>query len=82
MDSLEVQAEAMAAKIGIAPEQVRAIIATLKEKLGLGEDRDAAVRHTAEETGVSQGKISELLGQLGGGDLANKVGNFAKSLLG
>lgn len=82
MDALEVQAEAMAARVGIAPEQVRAVIATLKEKLGLGQDQQTAITETAQETGVPRDKITDLLGQIGGGDLASKVGHFAKSLLG
>jgi hypothetical protein len=62
----------LAAKVGLPPEQVKALTDTLGSKLGgQGTDGDpmAALTETAGEHGVPLEKLQEMLAGVGGPDL-------------
>ena len=61
--------EAIAAQIGVTPEQMQALMAEISAKIGSGETSVAALAETAAEHGVSADKLQELLGTFGGDDL-------------
>ncbi len=82
-DVLESQAEEIASKAGIPPDQVKEISATLQSNLGDGSDQMAAIEKTAAAHGVPVDKIQELLGHAGSSDdLTAELGSLAKGLLG
>lgn len=82
-DNLESQAEAIAGKAGISPDQVKAIGDTLQSQLGNGSDQMAALEATAQQHGIPVDKIQEVLGHAGSsGDLMGEIGGMAKGLLG
>jgi hypothetical protein len=82
-DNLESQAEAIAGKAGISPDQVKAISSTLQAKLGDGSDQMTALKQTAAEHGIPVDKIQEVLNHAGSSDdLASEIGGLAKGLLG
>lgn len=82
-DNLESQAESIAAKAGISPDQVRSISSSLQSQLGDGSNQVAALESVAQQHGLPVDKIQEVLGHAGGsGDLAGTIGGFAKSFLG
>jgi hypothetical protein len=58
--------EAIAAKIGVSPEQMQALMTEIGGKIGGGETSVSALAETAAEHGVSADKLQELLGQFGG----------------
>ncbi|MEC7933376.1 MAG: hypothetical protein VX218_13940 [Pseudomonadota bacterium] len=58
--------EAIAAQIGVTPEQMQALMAEISAKIGAGETSVAARAETAAEHGVSADKLQELLGTFGG----------------
>ena len=58
--------EAIAAQIGVTPEQMQALMAEISAKIGSGETSVAALAETAAEHGVSADKLPELLGTFGG----------------
>ena len=82
-DVLESQAEEIASKAGISPDQVKEISATLQSNIGDGSDQMTALEKTAAAHGVPVDKIQELLGHAGSsGDLTAELGGLAKSFLG
>ena len=82
-DTLESQAEAIAGKAGVTPDQVKAIGDTIRAQLGDGSNHVAALESAAAQHGIPVDKIQEILGHAGSsGDLASELGGVAKSLLG
>ncbi len=69
--------EAIAAKIGVSPEQMQALMTEISGKIGGGETSVAALAETASEHGVSADKLQELLGQFGGPEaILGKLGGM------
>ncbi|SCW52342.1 hypothetical protein SAMN02927924_01021 [Sphingobium faniae] len=69
--------EAVAAKIGVSPEQMQALMAEISGKIGGGETSVAALAETAAEHGVSADKLQELLGHFGGPEaILGKLGGM------
>ena len=82
-DVLESNAEEIAGKAGISPDQVKSISATLQSNFGDGSDPAAALEKTAAAHGLPVDKIQELLGHAGSdGNLTSGLGGLAKGLLG
>ncbi|EQB03315.1 hypothetical protein FHS51_000841 [Sphingobium wenxiniae] len=69
--------EAIAAKIGVSPEQMQALMSEIGGKIGGGETSVSALAETAAEHGVSADKLQELLGQFGGPEaILGKLGSL------
>jgi hypothetical protein len=64
-DSLMSQADDLAGKVGISPDQVQSIANTIQAKVGNGSDQMAAIEETAREHGLPVDKVQELLGHIG-----------------
>jgi len=78
-DNLESQADAIAAKVGISADQVRAISNTVQANLTSSEGNPAAaLEAAAAQHGVSVSTIQEILNH--GGGLESELGDFAGSL--
>lgn len=78
-DNLESQADAIAAKVGISADQVRAISNSVQANLTSSEGNPAAaLEAAAAQHGVSVGTIQEILNY--GGGLESELGDFAGSL--
>ena len=58
--------EAVAAQIGVTPEQMQALMREIAAKIGSGETSVAALAETAAEHGVSADKLQQLMGSFGG----------------
>ncbi|MBJ7444385.1 MAG: hypothetical protein JHD32_08770 [Sphingobium sp.] len=69
--------EAIAAQIGVTPEQMQGLMTEISGKIGSGETSVAALAETAAEHGVSADKLQELLGQFGGPEaILGKLGGM------
>ena len=69
--------EAVAAKIGVSPEQMQALFTEISGKIGSGETSVAALAETAAAHGVSADRLQEVLGQFGGPEaLLGKLGGM------
>jgi len=78
-DNIEGNLEAIADKVGIAPEQVKAITNSVQANLTSSEGNPAAaLEATAALHGVSVDTIQEILNH--GGGLESELGDFAGSL--
>jgi len=78
-DNLESQADAIAAKVGISADQVRAISNSVQANLTSSEGNPAAaLEAAAAQHGVSVSTIQEILNH--GGGLESELGDFAGSL--
>jgi hypothetical protein len=78
-DNLESQADAIAAKVGISADQVKAVSNTVQANLTSSEGNPAAaVEAAAAQHGLSVSTIQEILYH--GGGLENELGDFAGSL--
>ncbi|EAT09962.1 hypothetical protein SKA58_05875 [Sphingomonas sp. SKA58] len=58
--------EAVAAQIGVTPEQMQALMSEIAAKIGSGETSVAALAETAAEHGVSADKLQQLMAGFGG----------------
>jgi len=78
-DNIESSLEAIADKVGIPADQVKAIANTFQANLTSSEGNPAAaIEATAAQLGVSVESIQEILNH--GGGLASELGDFAGSL--
>ncbi len=69
--------EAIAAQIGMTPEQMQGLMSEISAKIGSGETSVSALAETAAEHGVSADKLQELLGTFGGPEaILGKLGGF------
>ncbi|GBH29222.1 hypothetical protein MBESOW_P0475 [Sphingobium xenophagum] len=69
--------EAIAAQIGLTPEQMQGLMSEISGKIGSGETSVAALAETAAEHGVSADKLQELLAQFGGPEaILGKLGGM------
>jgi hypothetical protein len=69
--------EAIAAQIGVTPEQMQGLMTEISGKIGSGETSVSALAETAAEHGVSADKLQELLGQFGGPEaILGKLGGM------
>ncbi|WP_022681424.1 hypothetical protein [Sphingobium bisphenolivorans] len=69
--------EAIAAKLGLEPEQMQALMAEIGAKIGAGETDVAALATTAAEHGVSADALQELFARVGGPEaILGKIGGF------
>ena len=69
--------EAVAARIGLQPEQMQALMSEISGKIGAGETDVAALATTAAEHGVSADKLQELFAQFGGPEaILAKIGGL------
>lgn len=67
----------IAAKIGVSPEQMQALMTEIGGRLSRGETDISALAATAAEHGVSADKLQELLGQFGGPEaILGKLGGM------
>lgn len=80
-DSLMGQVNEVAAKVGLQPDQVQAVVQTLQNKLGDGTDQVAAIEQVARQHGVPVDKIQDLLAHASSSQgIADEVGTLAKGL--
>jgi hypothetical protein len=78
-DNLESQADAIAAKVGISAEQVKAISNSVQANLTSSEGNPAAALEAAAvQHGVSVSTIQDILNH--GGGLESELGDVAGSL--
>ncbi|MDI1297390.1 MAG: hypothetical protein PSY12_16175 [bacterium] len=69
--------EAIAAKIGLPPEQMQALMTEIGAKIGSGDTNVSALAATAAEHGVSADKLQELMAQFGGPEaILGKIGGM------
>jgi len=69
--------DAIAAQIGVTPEQMQGLMAEISAKIGSGETSVAALTETAAEHGVSADKLQDLLGAFGGPEaIMGKLGGL------
>ncbi|WP_176591580.1 hypothetical protein [Sphingobium sp. EM0848] len=69
--------EAVAAKIGLEPEQMQALMTEIGGKIASGETDVAALATTAAEHGVSADKLQDLLSHFGGPEaILSKLGGL------
>lgn len=69
--------EAVAAKIGLQPEQMQALMREIGGKIAAGETDVAALATTAAEHGVSADKLQELFAQFGGPEaILSRIGGL------
>lgn len=69
--------EAVAAKLGLAPEQMQALMTEIGGKIASGETDVAALATTAAEHGVSADKLQDLFAQFGGPEaILGKIGSL------
>ncbi|WP_088185638.1 hypothetical protein [Sphingobium sp. Z007] len=69
--------EAIAAQIGVTPEQMQGLMSEISAKIGSGETSVSALAETAAEHGVSADKLQALLGTFGGPEaILGKLGGF------
>lgn len=60
--------EAVAAKLGLAPEQMQALMTEIGGKIASGETDVAALATTAAEHGVSADSLQQLFAEFGGAE--------------
>ncbi len=78
-DNIEGNLEAIAGKVGIPADQVRAIANTFQANLTSSEGNPAAaLEATAAQHGISISSIQDILNH--GGGLESELGDFAGSL--
>jgi len=78
-DNIESQADAIAAKVGISADQVKAISNSVQANLTSSEGNPAAaLEAAAAQHGLSVSTIQEILNY--GGGLESELGDFAGSL--
>ncbi|MEI9988931.1 MAG: hypothetical protein WDM86_02730 [Rhizomicrobium sp.] len=78
-DNIEANLGTIAEKVGVSPEQVRAIANTFQANLTSSDGNPlAAIEATAAQQGVPTATVHEIL-NLGGG-LENELGDFAGNL--
>lgn len=69
--------EAIAAQIGVTPEQMQSLFAEISARIGSGETSVTALAEVAAEHGVSADKLQGLLGTFGGPEaILGQVGGF------
>jgi len=69
--------EAIAAKLGLEPAQMQALMSEISAKIGAGDTSVTALAATAAEHGVSADKLQDLLGQFGGPEaILGKIGGL------
>ncbi|KXU31035.1 hypothetical protein A0J57_04705 [Sphingobium sp. 22B] len=69
--------EAVAAKIGLQPDQMQALMSEIGGKIASGETDVAALATTAAEHGVSADKLQELFAHFGGPEaILAKIGGL------
>lgn len=69
--------EAIAAQLGVTPEQMQALMAEISAKIGAGDTSVSALAETAAEHGVSADKLGALLGAAGGPEaILGKLGGL------
>ncbi|WP_420143901.1 hypothetical protein [Sphingobium sp.] len=69
--------EAIAAQIGLSPQQMQGLMTEISAKIGSGDTSVSALAEVATEHGVSADKLQELLGQFGGPEaIMGKLGGF------
>jgi hypothetical protein len=69
--------EAIAAKIGLSPEQMQGLMSEISAKIGSGDTSVSALAETAAAHGVSADKLQELMGQFGGPEaIMGKLGGM------
>jgi len=83
LDDLASKAEDIAGKVGLSPEQVKSLTATIQEKLGDGSSQTEALEAAEQAHGVPVDKIQEMLGHAGeaGQGLLGGLGNLASGFL-
>lgn len=82
LDDMMGKVNEVAAKVGLQPDQVQALTATLQNKLGDGTEQIAAIEQTAREHGVPVDTIQSLLAHASSSQgIADGLGSFAKGLL-
>lgn len=69
--------EAVAAQVGLEPEQMQALMSEIAAKIGSGETSVAALAEVAAEHGVSADALQGLLGNLTGPEgLLGRIGGM------
>lgn len=69
--------QAVAAKLGLEPEQMQALLNEIGGKIASGETDVAALATTAAEHGVSADKLQELFAHFGGPEaILSKIGGL------
>ena len=69
--------EAIAAQIGVSPEQMQGLMSEISARIGSGDTSVSALAEVAAEHGVSADKLQELLGTFGGPEaILGKLGGF------
>ena len=58
--------EAVAAQIGLSPEQMQGLMTEISARIGSGDTSVSALAEVAAEHGVSADTLQQLLGQFGG----------------
>jgi hypothetical protein len=77
-DTLLSQADDLAGKVGITPDQVQSIASSIQSKIGDGSEQMAAVEQVAQEHGLPVEKVQELLGHAGSaGDVESELSGLA-----
>ena len=79
IDNIQGNLNDVAAKVGLPPDQVKAITETLQGQLGVGSNQIAALEATAAQHGIPVDKLKELLGH-GGASLGDQFGSIAGNL--
>jgi hypothetical protein len=69
--------EAVAAQIGMTPEQMQGLMTEISAKIGSGDTSISALAEVAAEHGVSADKLQELMGSFGGPEaIMGKLGGL------
>lgn len=69
--------EAIAAKIGVSPEQMQGLMSEISARISSGDTSVSALAETAAQHGVSADKLQELMGQFGGPEaIMGKLGSM------
>ncbi|MCP1468548.1 hypothetical protein J3E64_000215 [Sphingobium sp. OAS761] len=69
--------EAVAAQIGMSPEQMQGLMNEIGARIGSGDTSISALAEVAAEHGVSADKLGALIGQFGGPEaILGKLGGF------
>ena len=80
-DSIMADVDGVAAKVGLQPDQVQALTATLESKIGGGTDQMAAIEQAAQEHGVPVEAIQAVLAHVNTqGGVASELGSLAEGL--
>lgn len=81
-DVLLSQADDLAAKVGISPDQVQSIASAIQEKAAGNPDQVAALEQVAKDHGLPVDTIQALLGHAGAADDSAAASGGAGGLLG